>query len=215
MSEPTEGPRLSDLVKSRRRVADHGEVFTPDWLVEDMLDQIKAETERIEARVLEPACGSGNFLVPILARKLAAVEARHGRSEFERKHYALYSLMCVYGIEILPDNTQECRNNLLVVFCNYLGITVDAPWARAAKSVLRANIVQGDALEMKTPGGAPITFAEWGYLGAGKFQRRDFRYDALTERSSFEGTLWESFEEHEIFAPTRSYPVQTFEEIAL
>lgn len=218
MTELTQGSgtpmRGSDLVKSRQRVADHGEVFTPDWLVEDMLDQIKAETERIESRVLEPACGSGNFLVPILARKLAAVDARHGRSEFENKHYALYSLMCVYGIELLPDNAQECRENLLTVFCDYLGIDVNDTWARAAKSVLLANIVQGDALEMKTPDGAPITFAEWAYLGSGKFQRRDFRYDALTERASFEGTLWESFEEHEIFAPTMNYPVQTFEEIA-
>jgi hypothetical protein len=87
------------LVKSKRRVADHGEVFTPAWLVKDMLDLVNAESERIESRVLEPACGSGNFLVPILTRKLATVQLRYGSSEFERRHYALLALMCIYGIE--------------------------------------------------------------------------------------------------------------------
>lgn len=92
------------LVKSKKRVADHGEVFTPDWMVEDMLNLVKAESERIDARVLEPACGSGNFLVPVLCRKLATVEARYGKSEFEKRHYALLALMCMYGIELLADN---------------------------------------------------------------------------------------------------------------
>ena len=89
------------LVKSKQRVADHGEVFTPAWMVEDMLDLVKHESERIDSRVLEPACGSGNFLIPVLARKLATVELRHGKSEFEKRHYALLALMCVYGIELL------------------------------------------------------------------------------------------------------------------
>src|ERR687889_1185422 len=89
--------RLSvSLVKSKQRIADHGEVFTPAWMVEAMLDLVKHETERIDSRFLEPACGSGNFLVPILERKLAAVQARHGRSDFEKCHYALFALMCVY-----------------------------------------------------------------------------------------------------------------------
>src|SRR5215203_3840501 len=78
-----------NLIKSKKRVADHGEVFTPPWLVEKMLDLVKGETERIDARVLEPACGSGNFLVPVLRRKLAAVELKFGLSDFDRRHYAL------------------------------------------------------------------------------------------------------------------------------
>lgn len=85
------------LIKSKQRVADHGEVFTPDWLVEKMLDLVKGETELIDARFLEPACGSGNFLVPILQRKLAAVELKFGKSEFEKRHYALLGLMCAYA----------------------------------------------------------------------------------------------------------------------
>ena len=83
------------LVKSRQRVADHGEVFTPKWLVDDMLDLVKDETARIDSRFLEPACGSGNFLVPVLERKLDVVQVRHGRSDFEKRHYGLFALMCV------------------------------------------------------------------------------------------------------------------------
>src|SRR2546430_13377343 len=103
------------LMRSRQRVADHGEVFTLAWLAEAMLDLVKAETERIDSRVLEPACGSGNFLVPVLQRKLAAVELKFARSDFEKRHYALFSLMCVYGIELLNDNVSECRENMLEI----------------------------------------------------------------------------------------------------
>jgi hypothetical protein len=201
-------------IRSRQRVADHGEVFTPAWMVDDMLDLVKVETERIDSRFLEPACGSGNFLVPVLRRKLATVQTRHGKSEFEKRHYAVLALMCVYGIELLGDNAQECRRILLETFLKFLGSDKDGQWSRAAQAVLEANIVQGDALAMTTPDGDPITFPEWAYLGKGKFQRRDFRYDNLTQRSSFGGSLWERSERHEIFAPTRSYPVMTVREIA-
>ncbi len=164
------------LVKSKRRVADHGEVFTPAWLVEAMLDLVKDESERIDSRFLEPACGSGNFLVQVLRRKLAAVELKFGRSEFEKRHYALLALMCMYGIELLDDNVAECRTNLLEILADYLGVDETDDICRAAAHVLDQNIVHGDALAMTTSGGSPITFAEWGYLGKGKFQRRDFRY---------------------------------------
>ena len=106
------------LVKSKQRVADHGEVFTPEWMVEAMLDLVKGETERIDSRFLESACGDGNFLVKILQRKLAAVELKYGKSDFERRHFALLALMCIYGIELLPDNIAECRANLLEIFAD-------------------------------------------------------------------------------------------------
>jgi len=109
-------------VRSKKRVADHGEVFTPPWMVEAMLDLVKDETERIDSRFLEPACGSGNFLVRILQRKLAAVELKFGRSDFERRHYALLALMCTYGIELLEDNIAECRANMLEILVEYLNL---------------------------------------------------------------------------------------------
>lgn len=203
------------LVKSRQRVVDHGEVFTPRWLVDDMLDLVKDETERIDSRFLEPACGSGNFLVPVLERKLKVVEARYGTSDFERRHYALFGLMCIYGIELLPDNTAECRDNLVQAFARILALDADDGLLAAARSVLEVNVVQGDALAMTDAAGSAIVFPEWGYLGRGKFQRRDFRFDALTQRSAAAGTLFDAFEEHEMFTPVRLYPPMTTDQIAL
>ena len=202
------------LVKSKQRVADHGEVFTPGWMVEDMLDLVKHESERIDSRVLEPACGSGNFLVPVLARKLVTVQLRHGKSEFEKRHYALFALMCTYGIELLSDNAGECRHNLAEVFNTFLGIDDNDEWAQAARAVLEVNIVQGDALTMTVPSGRPITFPEWGYIGKGKFQRRDFRYDDLTQRASYEGTLFGELDDDDLFVPAQTYPMMTVRQIA-
>ena len=204
------------LIKSKQRIADHGEVFTPAWMVDAMLDLVKGETERIDARFLEPACGSGNFLVRILQRKLAAVELKFGKSEFEKRNYALLGLMCTYGVELLPDNIAECRMNMLEVFAEYLGIDEADDLYRAASFVLSQNLVHGDALTMRTQAGQPITFAEWGYLGKGKFQRRDFRLDVLTGSSAFsaEGSLFAHLGKHEIFTPTKTYSAMTVKDLA-
>lgn len=207
-----EDPR--PLVKSRKRVADHGEVFTPRWLVDDMLELVKGETERIDSRFLEPACGSGNFLVPVLERKLEVVRARYGRSDFERRHYALFGLMCIYGIELLPDNAVECRENVVSALARTLKLDADDGLIAAARAVVAVNIVQADALAMTDVDGAAIVFPEWAYLGRGKYQRRDFRFDALTQRSAASGTLFDAFEEHEIFTPVRTYPAMTVDQIA-
>jgi hypothetical protein len=204
------------LIKSKKRVADHGEVFTPPWLVEAMLNLVKDETERIDSRFLEPACGSGNFLVRVLQRKLGAVEIKFGKSDFEKRHYALLALMCTYGIELLVDNIAECRANMLESLSEYLNIDESDDLYRAASYVLSQNLVHGDALKMRTPDGQPITFAEWGYLGKGKFQRRDFRLDVLTGSSAFsaEGSLFAHLGKHEIFTPTKTYPPMTVSELA-
>jgi len=210
--EPPANP-VSESVRSRQRVADHGEVFTPGWMVEEMLNLAKSDSERIDSRFLEPACGSGNFLIPVLHRKLASVKARYGRNDFEKCHYALLALMGIYGIELLADNTHACRGNLFAAFTEFLGEDTDDQWKRAAAAVLKANIVQGDALRMTTVNGEPLIFPEWGYLGKGRFQRRDFRYESLTQRSSIGGTLFEHLDEHEIFIPTKEYPPMTVKEI--
>ena len=204
------------LIKSQQRVTDHGEVFTPAWMVEAMLDLVKDESERIDSRFLEPACGSGNFLVRVLQRKLAAVERKYGQSDFERRHFALYALMSIYGIELLADNITECRANLLEIFAEYLTIAASDDLYRAAFYVLSWNLVHGDALKMRVSDGQPITFAEWGYLGKGKFQRRDFRFDVLTGMSAFsaEGSLFAHLGKHEIFTPTKTYPPMTVNDLA-
>jgi len=204
------------LVKSKQRVADHGEVFTPAWMVEAMLDLVKGETERIDSRFLEPACGSGNFLVQILRRKLAAVELKFCKSDFERRHYALLALMCVYGVELLADNIAECRANVLEILAGYLSLDESDDLYRAAAHVLSQNLVHGDALTMRAHDGEPITFAEWGYLGKGKFQRRDFRLDVLTGAAAYsaEGSLFASLGKHDIFSPAKTYSPMTVSELA-
>ena len=214
-----EGPlfKSASLIKSKKRVADHGEVFTPAWLVEKMLDLVKGESERIDSRFLEPACGSGNFLVPILQRKLAAVELTYGKSDFERRHYALVALTCCYGIELLADNISECRANMLDVFAAYLKLDEADELYRAAAHVLSLNLIHGDAMTMRDDEGNPILVVEWGYLGRGKFQRRDFRLDKLTGMAAFreEGTLFAGLGRHEIFQPTPDrYPPMTVRELA-
>lgn len=214
-------PTVKDLaqgsfIKSKKRMADHGEVFTPAWMIDAMLDLVKDETERMDSRFLEPACGSGNFLVQVLRRKLLAVELKYNRSEFEKRHYALLSLMCIYGIELLPDNIAECSANLLESFTEYLGVDYADDFYRAANLVLSVNLVHGDALTMKASDGQPIAFAEWGYLGNGKFQRRDFRLDILMLSSTFsaEGSLFAQLGKHEIFTPVKTYPPMTVSELA-
>ena len=201
------------LVKSKQRVADHGEVFTPAWMVEAMLDLVKGETERIDSRFLEPACGDGNFLVQVLRRKLASVEMKYGKSDFERQHYALLGVMCIYGIELLTDNIAECRKNLLVIFAEYLKLVPSDPLYRAAFYVLSQNLVHGDALKMRSHDDRAITFAEWGYLGKGKFQRRDFRLDNLTIFGGGD-SLFAQNGKHEIFTPAKTYPPMTVGELA-
>jgi SAM-dependent methyltransferase len=192
-------------IKSKQRVADHGEVFTPTWMVEAMLDLVKDETERIDSRFLEPACGSGNFLVKIVQRKLAAVELKYGKSDFERRHYAL-----------LADNIAECRANVLEIFADYLNLDEADDCYRAASYVLSQNLIHGDALTMRTQDDQAITFAEWGYLGKGRFQRRDFRFDSLTLSSTFsaEDSLFAHLGMHEIFQPMKTYPPMTVSDLA-
>ena len=205
-----------NLIKSKQRVADHGEVFTPEWLVEAMLDLVKDETERLDSRFLEPACGSGNFLTKILKRKLTTVEIKYAKSEFDRQHYAVLSIMCIYGIELLEDNIIECKANLLEIFAEYLGLNKEDDLYACGDYVLTENIVHGDALTMRDINGSPITFAEWGYLGKGKFQRRDFRFDVLTGSSAFsaEGSLFADLGRHEIFQPVKTYEQVTISQLA-
>lgn len=199
------------LVKSKQRVADHGEVFTPAWMVEAMLDLVKGETERIDSRFLEPACGDGNFLVAVLRRKLAAVELKYGKSDFDRRYFALLALMCIYGIELLLDNIDECRANLLEIFAEYLHITPSDDLYRAAFFVLSQNLIHGNAMTMRDNEGRAILFAEWGPLGKGKYNRRDFCMKNLTQMSSLRkvdpSKDYEGKQQSELFAEIASSDV--------
>lgn len=205
-------------MKSKQRAIDHGEVFTPSWVVEQMLDLVEDESKRIDSRFLEPACGSGNFLLPVLRRKLATVRARYAKSDFENRHFALFSVMCIYGVELLEDNVKECRENLAEVFAEYLGVNSSDTWYQAVTAVLDANIVHGDALSLTTRESVPqpIAFPEWSYLGRGLYRRRDFRYDTLVKMSAFsvEESLFADPGDHEIFVPTADHGTLSVKDVA-
>ena len=122
---------MMDPVKSRQRIIDHGEVFTPPTLVNDMLDLVAHECERIDSRFLEPACGDGNFLAEVLRRKLLTVDKKHARNRERWERDAILSLCSLYGIDLLPDNIAACRERLLKVITEAHAARFMAPLSEA------------------------------------------------------------------------------------
>ena len=174
-------------VKSRQRVADHGEVFTAEREVKAMCDLVKQETERIESRFLEPACGNGNFLAEVLTRKLAVVKSRYGKSPFDYERYSVLAMTSLYGVDILEDNAEECRQRLFDIWNKEYTTNAKAQaneqCREAVRFVLRKNILCGDALTMLQADGSPIVFAEWSLVTGNQMKRRDFRLDVLLKEN--------------------------------
>jgi hypothetical protein len=179
---------MKSSASSRQRVIDHGEVLTPPGLVRDMLDLpgVADECLRIEARFLEPACGDGNFLTEIIRRRLDGITKKypkHALIPWERD--ALRGLANIYGIELLADNVQACRNRLSNQFANAyttrFGTKARPAVIDAARHIAATNIHFGDSLAMTTPGEAahPLVFTQWSMLPGGKFKRRRFEYREL------------------------------------
>lgn len=172
-------------VKSKRRVADHGDVFTADREVSAMLDLVKTETERIESRFLEPACGDGNFLVEVLRRKLDVVKKQYRRFPPDYEKFSILALSSIYGVELLQDNTDICRERLYRIWNKaYTGVCKrDATnqCREAARYILEHNILCGNALDMKRADGTPIIFAQWDLVMDSLLKRRDYRLDELLQ----------------------------------
>ncbi len=172
-------------VVSKKRVADHGEVYTNPREVNAMLDLVKQETERIDSRFLEPACGTGNFLTEILERKLRIVKKRYARSQHDFERYVVLAVSSIYGIDILEDNVLACQQRLLEIFDNgyrsALKKNAREECRRAVKYILTRNILCGDALTLKTVGDnpQPIVFSEWSLVRGSMFKRRDFTFREL------------------------------------
>lgn len=219
---------MAGQVRSRRRVVDHGEVFTAEREVNAMLDLVGAETERIESRFLEPACGNGNFIAEVLRRKLAVVAARYRRSPDEYQRYAFLAVSSIYGVDILDDNVGECRERLFRIVekdARSNIAAVDPAFLDAVRYVLEKNILCGDALTLKDASGEPITFAEWSMLGGDLVKRRDFLLSELLEgnvekdeqASLFGEALmrWDFDEETRAYlpAPVREYPPVDYREV--
>ncbi len=206
---------MTKQVKSKKRVADHGEVFTAEREVNDMLDLVKQETERIDSRFLEPACGSGNFLVATLNRKLDVVVKRYKKSQFEFERYAILALTSIYGIDILEDNVAECRENLFVVFNEYYNkhfkYTINTEVLDTAKFIISKNIILGDALTLMRVDepNKPIVFSEWSAVNNVKLKRRDYTLDELLRNAPEEEHNLFSDIHDEVFIPTpiKDYPL--------
>lgn len=193
-------------IKSRQRVIDHGEVFTPPALVSDMLDLVQTECERIDSRFLEPACGTGNFLVEVLRRKLVTVTKRHAKNRQKWERDAILAISSLYGIDLLADNVQACRQRLLDHAADTHATRFKEPLPpearEAAAFILSRNIVQGDALTLQTPSGAPIVFSEWSPINGTMLKRRDFSYDHLLEHAHTASTPLFSDLGHDVYLPT-------------
>lgn len=213
---------MASHIVSKQRVTDHGEVLTGAREVNAMLDLVAQETERIESRFLEPACGDGNFLTEILARKLRVVEKRYARSQLEYERYAVLTVSSIYGVDILQDNVHACRRRLFDLFeDNYSRLFKDKTkdgCREAVRFILERNIIWGDALTLKTVGEKPgyIVFSEWSPVNGNMLKRRDFTFHGLlTHEGMKELPLFSDLGE-DVFIPTpeKAFPPTHFMEVA-
>lgn len=206
---------MTRQVKSKKRVSDHGEVFTNEREVNAMLDLVKQETERITSRFLEPACGEGAFLKEILRRKLEVVKKSSKKNVEAYERDSILALASLYGVDILEDNVEICRNNLFEIwnmeYTQYTKKAANDQCREIAKFILRKNILCGDALTMLQNDGTPITFVEWGPVGERSIKRRDFQLHEMLEKKEEKTSLFingcEDVEETQevITKPTREF----------
>ena len=221
---------MDKQVVSKKRVADHGEVFTSKGEVNAMLDLVKQETERIEARFLEPACGKGNFLTEILERKLCVVKNRYRKSQLDYERNAVLAVSSIYGIDILEDNVVECRKRLFQIFdqkySSLFKKRAKDECRNAVQYILEKNIIWGDARTLKTVGDdpQPIVFSEWSPVNGSFFKRRDFAFHELLPKkkerqlslfSKPDRSLYSDLGE-EVFlpSPVKDYPLTHFLRVA-
>ncbi|MBC8552857.1 MAG: SAM-dependent DNA methyltransferase [Candidatus Brocadiales bacterium] len=207
---------------SKKRVADHGEVFTSKREVNAMLDLVKQETERIESRFLEPACGTGNFLGEILRRKLSVVEKRYKKSQLEFERNAVLAVSSLYGIDILQDNVEECQKHLFDLFdktySSLYKTKTRTECQNAIRYILKRNITWGDALTLETVDDdpQPIVFTEWSPVNGNMLKRRDFTFHGLLQHESMKELPLFSDLGEDVFIPTpeKEYPLMHFLEVA-
>ncbi|MBR0038406.1 MAG: hypothetical protein IJP71_00200 [Lachnospiraceae bacterium] len=180
---------MKKQIKSKKRVSDHGEVFTNEREVNAMLDLVKDETLRIDSRFLEPACGDGNFLIEILKRKIDVVNKKYKKDEKEWEKQSLVAIMSCYGVELLQDNVEACIDRLYSFwekeYEKHCEKIKSEKVKQVAKFILSKNILCGNALTMlrvdKNGNDTknPIVFSEWSFVIGDKVKRREFRFDEL------------------------------------
>ena len=209
---------MDKQIVSKKRVIDHGEVYTGTREVNAMLDLVKPETERIDSRFLEPACGTGNFLAEILERKMRVVKEKYEKVQLEYERYAVLAVSSLYGIDILEDNVVVCKKRLFDLFNqSYMSLYQDKTkeeCREAVRFILSKNIICGDALTLKTIGEKPeaIVFSEWSPVNGSMLKRRDFTFHSLLDTSSVQELPLFSDLGEDAFIPTpeKEYPLVHF-----
>ncbi len=213
-------------IKTKERVRDHGEVFTPDFIVNDMLGLVENEMNRIESRFLEPACGDGNFLAPILQHKIDLVIKKYGKSQTECEKNICIAIGSIYGVELLIDNVETCRNRLYQIFeAEYIKKfkqKCNSEFKQSIRYILDRNIIEGNALTLKSKQDTEyIVFSEWVMLSGGNIKRRDFEFRELADFNPDKPTLFSVREESDsgdpVFSPmpVRDYPLQHYQSLHL
>lgn len=202
-------------VKSKKRVTDHGEVYTNEREVKAMLDLVKDETERIESRFLEPACGNGNFLAEVLNRKLDVVDARYAKSQLEWERYAVLAVSSIYGVDILEDNAEECRERLFQIFDDRYSSKFKSACKddckRSVRFIFKRNILWGDALDFTNPETKqPIVFSEWSAVNGSMLKRRDYMFKFLVEKTHQFSMFNDEGNAAAIDEPVKDYPLIHF-----
>jgi hypothetical protein len=210
---------MTKQVKSKKRVADHGEVFTSEREVNAMLDLVKQETERIDSRFLEPACGTGNFLVEILNRKLKIVKDRYKKSQIEFERNAIIAISSIYGVDILQDNAIECRDRLFeifdVIYTRLYKTNCKEDCKTSVKFLLKRNILWGDALDFTNPETKePIVFSEWSAINGSMIKRRDYVFKFLVEQTHQFSMFNDEGNPAAIDEPVKDFPITHFLKIA-
>ena len=203
-------------IKTRKRVVDHGEVFTNEREVNAMLDLVSFETQNLDSTFLEPACGDGNFLIEVLRRKMEIVKSRYKRSEEDFYKNTVIVVSSLYGVDIMEDNVEQCRERLFSfveafhksVFKHKMDLDVE----KTLKFILSHNILCGDALTLLKNDGTPIIFSEWKLITGDQIKRRDFRLDQILEGHEEQLSIfmdgWEYDEETKAMIPT---PIKEFD----
>lgn len=180
---------MSKQVKSKQRVAEHGEVFTAEKEVKAMCDLVSQECDRIDSRFLEPACGNGNFLAEILTRKLSTVKKLYKNNFYDFERYSVLAVSSIYGVDIMQDNTKECRKRLYEIWNKEYKSVCKKQYSedtcKSVEYILEKNILCGNALtlmrvdENQQDTAVPIIFPEWSLMLGTKLKRRDFRLDVM------------------------------------
>ena len=214
MSKSEEVKSSKNQVKSKKRVTDHGEVFTNQREVDAMLDLVKHETERIDSRFLEPACGNGNFLAEVLRRKLTVVDSRYSKSQIEWERYSVIAVSSIYGVDILEDNAEECRERLLGIYIDWYSKKfkqVNDDCIRSVRFLLSRNILWGDALDFTNPETKqPIIFSEWSSVNGSMMKRRDYMFKFLVEKTHQFSMFNDEGQPGAIDEPVKDFPLIHF-----